>query len=169
MAIGDNSYGSVAEVQALCKRYTSAGSFDATTNPTSTQVEKMIDRVSGILNVLLAEAGFSIPVSQADAKLALDDFVVNQVVQLVGAANSHGPYAPGSEMLKRATPGQIIMQEAEDFIGEHAVGFERLGAMRPYSATYGLECRDTDDDGDAIEPVFQRGMIDNVIVDWDDD
>ncbi|HUT19341.1 MAG TPA: hypothetical protein VM366_09280, partial [Anaerolineae bacterium] len=116
MAIAINSYGSTDEVEALCKRYTNAGTFGTSTNPTAIQVESMIDRVSGILNLLLAEAGFATPVSQADAKLALDDFVVNQVVQLVGAANSHGIYAPGSEALRKTTPGQIILNEATEFI-----------------------------------------------------
>ena len=168
MAIGANSYGSVAEVAALCKRYTAAGSFGETTNPTSTQVEGMIDRVSGIVNVLLAEAGFAVAVSQADAKLALDDFVVNQVVQLVGAANSAGIYAPGSEALRKTTPGQIILKEAQAFIGEHAAGFQALGATRTRDLTYGLACRTEDDAGETIEPVFQRAMIGNVVVDWDD-
>ena len=169
MAIGANSYGSVAEVAALCKRYTTTGSFGESTNPTSTQVEKMIDRVSGIVNVLLAEAGFATPVSQADAKLALDDFVVNQVVQLVGAANSHGIYAPGSEALRRTTPGQIILKEATEFITQHAGGFAGLGATRTRDLTYGLACRTEDDAGKTIEPAFQRGMIGNASVDWDED
>jgi hypothetical protein len=167
MAIGDNSYGSVAEVEALVQRYTNAGSFDAGTRPTATQVEKMIDRVSGIVNVLLAEAGFAIPVSQADAKLALDDFVVNQTVQLAHAANGAGPFAPGSEQLRTSTPMKIIIAEAAAFILDHAEGFEALGATRDRHLTYGLGCRLKDAAGDDLVPPFHREMIGHKIVDWD--
>jgi hypothetical protein len=127
----------------------------------------MIDRVSGIVNVLLAEAGFSIPVSQADAKLALDDFVINQTVQLVHAANGAGPFAPGSEQLRTSTPMKIIISEATDFILEHAIGFEALGATRSRHLTYGLKCRLEDAAGDDLVPPFHREMIDHEIVDWD--
>jgi len=167
MAIGDNSYGSVAEVAALVGRYTSSGSFSDSTRPTSTQVEKFIDRVSALVNVLLAEQGFAVPVGQADAKLALDDFVVEQAVQLCHAANGAGPYAPGSESLRGQSPMKVIMREAEGFIGEHAVGLEFLGATRTRAATYGLACREEDEAGDELVPPFSREMIGHVIVDWD--
>ena len=60
MGIGANSYGTVANVAALTRRYTTAGSYGATTNPTETTVEGWIDQVSATLNVVLAAAGFSI-------------------------------------------------------------------------------------------------------------
>lgn len=167
MAIGANSYGSVAEVATLTRVYTSNGSYGVSTIPTQTEVEKMIDRVSGLVNVLLAEAGFAIPVSQADAKLALDDFVVGQVALVIHGAHGSGIYAPGSERMRSTTPMRVILKEAEGFIAEHAEGFEQLGATRNRHATDGLECWDTDDAGNAIEPIFQRGMIGNTIEDWD--
>jgi len=167
MTIGANSYGSVAEVAALTKRYTASGSYGTTTNPTTIQVEKFIDRVSAIVNVLLAEAGFAVPVSQADAKLVLDDFAVGQVVLLCHAANGSGIYAPGSESLRSTTPLRGMLREAEAFVGGHAQGFERLGATRTYGAVQGLSCLETNDAGTTIEPTFQRGMIGNAIVDWD--
>lgn len=169
MAIGSNSYGSVLEVAALTPWYATAtgSTYDASTKPTLTQVEKFIDRVSGILNVLLAEAGFAIPVSQADAKLALDEFVVAQAVELCHAANGAGPYAPGSEEMRAGTPFRRIMKEAAEFIDDHAIGLEQLGATRTRHMTDGLECRTTDDAGDTIEPIFQRKMMGNVIEDWD--
>ena len=169
MAIGSNSYGSVAEVAALTLRYTNAGSYDATTRPTLTQVEKFVDRVSGILNVLLAEAGFAIPVTQADAKLALDDFAVDQAGELCHAANGSGTYAPGSEVLRGRTPREAIINAAVKFVTEHADGLEALGATRDRHLTNGLTCRTEDDAGDALEPVFQRKQMGNVVVDWDSD
>ena len=156
MAIGANSYGSVAEVAALTRRYTSGGTYNSGTNPSTTQVEKFIDRVSATVNVLLAEQGFTVPVSQADAKLALDDFVVGQVALFCHGANGNGIYAPGSEQLRNTTPMRVVMKEAEGFIGEHAAGIEALGATRTRHLTQGLACRETDDEGTAIEPMFVR-------------
>lgn len=167
MAIGDNSYGTVAEVAALTLRYTHAGSYDATTRPTLTQVETFVDRVSAILNVLLAEAGFAIPVTQADAKLALDDFAVDQAAELCHAANGAGTYAPGSEVLRGRTPREAIIEAAAAFVSDHADGLEALGATRERHLTEGLACRTEDDGGDEIVPMFQREMMGNAIVDWD--
>jgi len=171
MTIGDNSYGTVAEVGALVPLYATATgtTFDATTRPTITQVEGMIDRVSGIVNVVLAEEGFDIPVTQADAKLALDDFVVMHVAHLAAYANGAGPFVSGADEMRYTTPTRVIMRDAEIFIKDRAKGFELLGATRTYKMTYGLEYRDVDDAGDDIEPVFQRKMMGNAVVDWDTD
>jgi hypothetical protein len=168
MAIGANSYGSVAEVEALTPRYLDDGSYDGDTQPTLTQVETFIDRVSGILNVLLAQAGFAVPVTQADAKLALDDFAVDQAVQLCHANHGAGPYAPGSAELRGRRARTAIIAEAAAFIAEHAAGFEALGAERTRSLTDGLQCREQDDSGDDLVPPFQREMVGHRIVDWDD-
>jgi len=159
MAVQLNSYGSVAEVEALTRRYTASGTYSSTTNPTLAQVEQFVDRVSGIANVVLAEQGFSIPVTQADAALAIADFVVAQAALLVEAANGHGLYAPGSQSVRGTTPMRLVIREAEAFLAEHAEGLELLGATRTRALTHGLECRDTDDSGAAIEPWFTREML----------
>lgn len=167
MAIGANSYGTLAEIEALVPRYCEEGFFTATTRPARTQVEKFTDRVSALVNVLLAEQGFEIPVSQADAKLALDDFVVAQVVQLCHGSNGAGNFAPGSEAMRSRTPFMLITREAAEFIGKHADGLELLGATRTRHATDGLECRTTDDAGDEIVPMWQRKMMGHKVLDWD--
>lgn len=156
MAIGANSYGSVAEVEALAPRYTNSGVYDATTRPTLIQVEKFIDRVSGMFNLLLAEEGFDIPVVNADAKLVCDEFVIEQVVQLCHGANGSGPFAPGSERLRNRTAFAIISSEAAGFVSQHAVGFEFLGAARSRAQTFGLGCTLTDSDGDDLVKMFSR-------------
>ncbi len=76
MSILDTSYGSIEEVAALVKRYTSSGVFVAAadasaTRPTLEDVERFIDRISGLINTDLAQAGFNIPVTQPMAKAAL--------------------------------------------------------------------------------------------------
>jgi len=159
-------YGSLPEVAALVRRYTSSGDFTTSTRPTKAEVQRFLERVSALLNTVLASSGFVIPVTQADAKLALDDFVINQVVQLAHAANGAGPYAPGSEELRgvgsagRAgsskSPMRVIMDEAKLFINLYAVGLEALGATRLRRLTFGLACRTDDDAGNALSPMFVR-------------
>lgn len=170
MAIRANSYGSVSEVAALTRRYTDDGDYQIYTCPTLVEVEGFINRVSSIVNVLLAEAGFVIPVSQADAKLAIDEFVIAQVVQLCHGANGAGPFAPGSEELRNSnsTPFGVITKEAASFISDHAAGIEALGATRSTaSIAVGLACRTTDDSGEDIVPPFQRKQFKTFNIDWD--
>jgi hypothetical protein len=168
MAIGANSYGTVAEVGVLTPLYaTAAGTtYSTTTRPTLAQVEKFVDRVSGIVNVLLAEAGFAIPVTQTDAKLALDDFVVMEAAGLAEYANGAGPFIAGSEQMRAATPTRIIVRDAELFIEAHADGFEALGATRTRRLTYGLGCRTENADGESILPYFSREQMGNEVEDW---
>ena len=125
-------------------------------------------RISAVVNVLLAEAGFDIPVRQADARLALDEFVVAQVVELCHAANGAGPYAPGSDEMRAGSPFRVIVKEAAEFIEKHAGGLEALGAARSRRLTHGLGCRTEDDAGDEIHPMFQRKMMGHLVVDWDE-
>ncbi len=155
MAIGANSYGTVAEVGALTPLYATATgtTYDTTTRPTLAQVEQMIDRTSSILNIALASAGFTVPVSQADAKRALDEFVVAQVVELCHAANGAGPYAPGSDEMRAGTPFRTITREAAKFVDEYAPGLEALGALRSRAVAYGLGCQ-------AGAPPFRMGWPD---------
>lgn len=167
MATGDNAYGSVAEIEALVTRYTGEGAFTEATQPTRAQVERFVDRVSAIINVALARAGFAIPVTQDDAIVALADFVVDQAVQLCHAANGAGPYAPGAENLRGRRPRAAILQEAFDFVDDYAAGLEALGATRTYPLSSGLACRTQDEAGDDLVPPFHREMIDHEIIDWD--
>lgn len=168
MALGGNSYGTVDEVGALTPLYATASgtTYDAATRPTLTQVEKFLDRVSAIVNVLLAEAGFAIPVSQADAKLALDEFVIAQAVELCHAANGAGPYAPGSEEMRYGSPFRTITKEAASFISDHADGLEALGATRARGITEGLACRTETGGGDDVIPLFSTRQMGNVLTDW---
>lgn len=161
MAVGDNSYGTVAEVQALCPRVT----FGETSIPTSTQVEQFIDRVSAIINVLLAREGFAIPVTQADCLLALDEFVVQEAVDLVDAVLRMGRFF--SDKVGARSKAELIRKDARDFIEDNSLGFELLGATRSYNITAGLDFNATDDAGNLIEPIFDRKMMHQSIIDWD--
>jgi hypothetical protein len=167
MGVSANSYGSPDEVAALTQRFTDPNThlFTPTTRPTLAQVEEFIDRVSGILNVLLAGQGFSIPITQSDARLALAQFVVTECADLVNYANSAGRFF--TEKNLGSSPWHAILKDAEEFISQNASGFEALGAIRVRSAVIGLKATTRNDAGDVIEPFFDRKQFGNRTTDWD--
>lgn len=154
MSVSARSYGAVTDVAALTPRFTNNGAYDTTTRPLHAQVESWIDRVSSTLNILLAEAGFQIPVTQADCALTLALFVATEVADLANYANSAGRFFQNQNYV--TGPWQAIQKEAADFIAKHAEGFEKLGATRAAAGLNGLDVRTTDDSGANIEPWFAR-------------
>jgi hypothetical protein len=159
MAPGANSYGTAAMVAGLSKRYTASGTYTAQTNPTSTQVEAWIDQVSGTVNVLLAEQGFGVPVTQADAKLAIEAIVVEAVTDLAHAANSAGRFFTDRALASGKAPMAVIRMEMAEWIQAHAQGFEAIGAGRNTGNAGGIGYRDGDDNGNEVDPLFGRNAF----------
>lgn len=163
MSVSARSYGAVTDVEALTPRFTNIGAYDTTTRPTLVQVERWMDRVSSTLNILLAEAGFQIPITQADCALTLALFVSTEVADLCNYSNSAGRFFQNQNYV--TGPWQAIQKEAAEFIGKHAEGFEKLGATRSASGLNGLDVRTTDDNGADIEPWFSRKQFGNTVTD----
>lgn len=135
MAINANSYGTVAGVASFTPRYSNgAGTFDASTTPTITEVEGWIDQVSGILNTILSDERFSIPVTQADAVRMLAIFVNQEVAALVEGSHNAGRFGPTAKN-PRAGRFDLIFQDVETFVKRMAGGLEALGASRGTSQT----------------------------------
>lgn len=170
MATSENSYGSVESVAGLAPRWANtSGVFDLSTRPTLPQLERIIDQIGGLLNAMLANAGFQIPVSQADAKLALDFFADEEAAAIVEGINGSGRFGPSTKAGGGKGRFALLVEDAEAFINAHKVGFERLGATRTYSATSGLAFRDTDESGNDTFPIFQRKAFGETFTDWDTD
>lgn len=167
MALLTNSYGDTGEVASLVPRYASAGgAFDLTTRPTISQVESFCDQVSALLNALLAQHGFSIPVTNSDAVLMLDLFVNQEVASIVEGVNGIGRFGPTA---KNASGSRftMIMSDVMDFVKSNAIGLERLGATRTYDPIAGIGYRGQDEGGDDTAPIFQRDAFGNSFKDWD--
>lgn len=167
MALGSNSYGDTDEIAALIPRRASSGSFDETTRPTLAQLESIVNQVSAVVNAVLSQAGFSIPISQADAKLMLDLFVNQEAAAIVEGINGSGRFGPTAKRTGGKGRFTIIMEDVEAFIKAQAVGIERLGATRTYDPIAGIGYRSTDVSGDSISPIFQREAFGNAFDDWD--
>lgn len=128
MALNDNSYGSVAGVASLVPRFVNGdGEFSPETRPTEAGVEGLIDQISSILNMVLATAGFSVPVDQADCVRMLDFFVNQEVASVVEGVNGSGRFGPKTKG-GSASRFSMIHSDAEEFIMANAIGLERLGA-----------------------------------------
>ena len=167
MAISENSYGSVAEVQAFTRHLLDGQTnFNSTTRPMLTEVEGMIDRASAALNVALAGAGLDVPITQATAKLVCDEWATARVVTMVEMTRqSHGwdgaPFDP--------LPG--LADSALRFAQESARAFKWLGCEVANAASEGLAFSGETESTDRADPVdtslqqprFKRGMFRKVM------
>jgi hypothetical protein len=165
MSVGARSYGTAAKVAALTGRWTNAGAYDATTNPTLATVEGWIDDISAMMNVVLKGAGFTVPVTQEDAKAAIGMLVVGQVAELCNAAHSTGKFY--SEKALERGEYSIIRAEIDSWVKANADGLELLGAARERAGTAGVLYRGSDRSGEAISPIFQRKGFSNRFEDVD--
>lgn len=165
MAVGANSYGSAAGVAAEVPRLAGSGeAFTSTTRPTLAQVETFIDEVSAMLNMKLAQEGFAIPLTQADAVLAMQRFVNEEVASLVERINGGGRFREIT-----GTVSALMSKDVQEFIEGQSEGLERLGATRTYGKLSGLGYRSTDEQGNEVIPLFQREAFGFEPIDWDDD
>lgn len=150
------SYGSVEGVAALTYRYTSAGAFDVTTNPTSATVTGWLAQISSMLNVTLATAGFSVPVTDPDATPALDGFVNALAADLTHAANATGRFYSERMIENGVSPIRVISNDIQAWVQANAAGLVAMGANRVTSKAGQIAYRNGDEAGNVVEPLFQR-------------
>lgn len=127
MTVSSNSYGSTSGVAELTPRYANASFvFDATTRPTISTIEAQINQVSALANSIIADALFMTPIVQADAKLALDIFVNEEVAAIVEGINGSGRFGPTTK-----EPGRsrftIIIDDLKTFIQSVRQGWVNMG------------------------------------------
>jgi hypothetical protein len=168
MAVDEHSYGSIDEVAALTRVYLGGEStYNSTTRPTLDEVEAMVDRASGVLNVALANAGFGIPVAQADAKKACAEWVVGKVATLIELAQPAQPR--DGRPNRRASAFNALHAEAADWVAEYAVGFANLGVSRTqpegqaisFTGETAQSDRPDGSNSGLEQPKFTRGQFDS--------
>jgi len=170
MAVGANSYGTSAEVSALVPRYANkSGDFDAGTNPTQARVEGQIDNVSAMVNMCLANLGFSIPVTDSDVTPILKQMVMETVAVIIEGIRGTGRYAPKSKSVQSRGLNNLVYQEICDLLEGMAFGLEQLGATRTAAEAASIGYRGADESGDDTFPIFQRKGFGNKFTDWDSD
>lgn len=168
MPISSRSYGTVAGVISLVPRYADNLQFTATTRPTLAQTETWINEVSATVNSLLANAGFTIPVTQADAVLLLAGLVESVVAEYAEYANRNGRFWSDSAQDRMISMYKVLRNEISGWINEYAKGLENLGVPRADETSGGdIAYRETDNAGDEVVPIFQRKAFGDVTQDWD--
>lgn len=132
MSISPRSYGSVADVAGRTPGpyLNTSKTFDTTTNPTLTTVETYIDEISASMNVALADARFTIPVTQADAKKAIGSVVNDLAADLTNASNSAGRFFSEKALYAGVSVMAQIRKEIREWVESNAPGLEALGAER---------------------------------------
>ena len=181
MTLRADSYGSVAEVLTY-SRYIRDGqsTFNSTTRPTLTEVEKFIDRASSVLNLALAKHGFTVPVSNSTAKLTLDDWVVAKAAEMIELTQPGASFSDKPN--DRANMFRRMSGQAENFVTDNARGFKFLGAGVSHKASEGLVFtgetaqidRSDPDDTSLPQPMFRRhqfsdNTVNQIDDDWDED
>ncbi len=150
----------------MTARYLIGGTYTTATRPTLAQVEKFIDNASSTLNVMLAKSGFSVPITQADAKAACGEIVVECVVDMCHAANSTGRFFTDRALERGMNPIKAIREDIGEWVEAQAPGLEALGATRSTSQLDGIAFRGTDDAGNEVFSIFQRDGFSNRFDDW---
>jgi hypothetical protein len=163
MTIRADSYSSVADVVAFTRHLLDgATSFNTTTRPPLTDVERFIDRASGVLNVSLRLVGLATPISNTTAKLACDDWVAARCAEYVELTQRGAGYNEGEG--SRTAGFRNLYASGEKFAKEVRLGFIRLGVTESNRASDGLQFTGLDavsqrsdpSDGALEQPMFTR-------------
>jgi hypothetical protein len=127
-----NSYGTADGVAVRCGQYVDAstGLFTTSTHPTKAQVETFINQVSGLMNASLSKAGFSIPITQADAGQSVTGIIEEYAADLVLATGMQGRFYSAAFQDKGLNRIAVIAKEIEAWVVTSADGLENMGAAR---------------------------------------
>lgn len=167
MAIRVDSYSSTGEVRAYTRHLLDGQStFNSTTRPTLTDVEKFIDRASGTLNTALRGVGLAVPIANSTAKLACDDWVTTRAAEYVELTQRGVGYSDGEGSRTAAFRG--LYSDAVTFAKQMKTGFEDLGVTVLNKASAGLQFtglttqadRTDPTDSSLEQPMFGRHMFD---------
>ena len=147
-------YGTSSGVAALTPRYANGtGDFATNDRPTKAQVETFLRQVSNLLDSILAENGFTTPVTDTEVVSILAFFVQDEVASIAEGINGSGRFGPTTK-----GPGksryQMMMDDIQAFVSDNAIGFERMGAVR--TEQIGLYYRNVDEAGEIPTPLFGR-------------
>lgn len=163
MAISSDSYGTVEEVEALTRHLLDGhGGYSLSTVPRLADVEQYIDRLSALLNTALAARGFSIPVTNATAKLSLDDWVVTKTAAYAELSQRGAGFSDGENT--RPNTLKNLHREAAEFVNMNALGWQRLGAGMDAATSTGFVFTGMDkqseradqDNSSREQPLFTR-------------
>ena len=169
MGIRADTFSSTAEVKAFTRHLLDGqNTFNSTTRPTVSELEKFIDRASGVLNVAIAQSGFtpSSVYANSTAKLACDDWVTTYATRYVELTQRGTGY---SEAEGSRTASFNLNKSANEFVKVNSLGFVSLGITQSRKMSDGLSFtgltaqadRSDPDDTSLEQPQFVRKQWDS--------
>jgi hypothetical protein len=153
------SYGSVAGVEAYV-RHIAGAAFSVSTKPTLTEVQAFLDQRSAILDGWLAQQGYAVPVTQANALLVLANFANAGAACDVELTQRAAGYSPDDQN-RRENKFCAQFMKAEAYIESGALaalGVPTVGAPGPLA---GLSVGGVTSGGLRLRPVFKRTSLGN--------
>lgn len=153
MALNPDSYGTVAGVAAYVRRLTTGGAFTDATRPSFAEIESFLDQRSAILNSWIAEAGYSVPVTNATAVLVLSNYAnlgAAGLAELTQAAAGYGQ--EGEDTRENRFLAEFA--KAEAWIKGGALAALGVGQVTLGSGLAGLSVG-------GKRPIFRRSMFGN--------
>lgn len=162
MAVDANTYGSVAGVEKLVGDIVASRTFSASTVPTTTQVETILDDIAAEINSLLDTIGYTAKISSSGFPLAYNYVVAGNnygaasvVLKTIPGQGSLGP--EGEELGNvRANMYQSQLNRCLERIRKR----ELRAGMRAGRLANVFAGSQQDDDGNDKLPLFQRGQDD---------
>lgn len=169
MTLREDSFSSTGEVIAFTRHLLDGESaFNSTTRPSGDELEKFIDRASGVLNVAIATKGFTPAsvIANTTAKLLCDDWVTQKAVKYVELTQRGTGYSAEEGSRTKAFD---MTKSAQEFVKANALGFIRLGVTQSQKMSDGLAFTGEDaqsertdpDDSSMAQPFAKRGQFDN--------
>ncbi len=156
MTLSPNSYGTVAGAAAYVQHAAnSSGTFDATTTPTLTQVEGFIDRQSARLNGWLAQNGYTVPVTAAQAVVWLTYYAEIGAAGLIELAQRASGYSD-EDQNRRENKFLKEFARAQDEIASGVLAALGATTTQPPGALFGLRVGGGTRGGQALRPIFTR-------------
>lgn len=163
MTLEANSYGSAEGVAAYVHHMTASdGTFTMDTEPNLVEVEAFLNQMSDTLNGWLARAGYSIPVTQADAKNVLNRYANLGAAGLCELSMRGAGYSADDEN-RRENKFLRMFDEARAYIDSGALAL--LGAAQASSSApgplAGFRIGGGTRSGGALTPIFTRTSFGN--------
>ena len=163
-----SSYSSVDEIVPYCRMFLDGeASFSDSTAPTKDEVEDVIDRLCGVLDLALQREGITAPITNTTAKYACDDWVTRYAV------NEVKRMAPGlgynDQNQNTMTSYKSLMDSAMQFAKNNRLAFIEVGVTTSRAMSEGLAFTGQDaqsqrsdpDDSSLAQPMFERQQFDN--------
>jgi hypothetical protein len=169
MTIRSDSFSSVAEVVGFTRHLLDGQtSFNSTTKPTVTEVEKFIDRASSLINNCIRSKGFtpSVIYANSTAKLSCDDWVTMRAVEYTELTKRGTGYSTDEGSRTKAFS---TMGDACEFVDMLVPGWINAGITQSIPLSRGLQFtgetvqsdRADPSDSSKEQPLFTRKGFDN--------